>query len=734
MKANIFLLIAGLLFFDTTASAQVADGSIAPNFISTDIEGNEWELYEVLNQGKTVILDISATWCAPCWDYHQSGELETLYEMYGPDGTNELMVFLIEGDEMTTTDQLYGIGSGTLGDWVTGTHYPIIDDREIAEAFQINFFPTLFMICPTRKVYQAGQWTSNQIYNETNICPQALGDNNASILNYGGLEGQICEDVNFAPAILMQNMGAAPLTEATITLKRDNNLIQEIQWAGDLNTYDIDDITFDPILVTGDTELSIDIESVNGEMDDDDSNNNYIANIMVSEFADHELVTLELQLDNIPGDTYWEISNSDGDVIYYDGNQSAKDPGAGNEESYLSPNAFIEVELLLPSNGCYEFGIYDLFGDGLSGSAFYRLKKEDGSVLLEGGDFNFEETTPFGIVNAQGTSNNATLLYMQPLDDDFCFDYTFSPVIKFQNTGNNSITNLGLSVYGDNINYLDYEWAGDVSPANIKTVTLPEITVSSSNEIVIEIVSVNGQPHDFEFRNKVSRPSLRRATTEQDWVIDFYTGSNAHEIYWQLTDDNNNVIISGGNEVVGPDGAGLEVAQPGDSGAYADNSQIIENITLPSFGCYHLKLVDDIGNGLSGGGFGLPNPFFKIRNNTVGVIVETNGNYGEEFNSNIGIESSSANHEVLAEIYEFQIQPNPVSDELSLFLENINGVKTNVFIMEGLTGRIIYENELMINGGGASHRISTEQFASGVYMVGMRVNDNVVVKKFIVER
>ena len=734
MKTYIFSLIGGLFFFNLVASAQVADGSIAPNFISTDVEGNEWELYEVLNQGKTVILDISATWCAPCWDYHQSGELETLYEMYGPNGTDELMVFLIEGDETTTTDQLHGIGSGTLGDWVTGTEYPIIDDRDIAEAFQINFFPTLFMICPTRKVYQVGQWTSNQIYNETNICPQALGDNNASILNYEGFEGQICEDVNFSPSILLQNMGNANLTEATITLKRDNNLIQEIQWTGNLSTYDVDAVIFDPIFVNGNTELSIDVESVNGEMDDDDSNNNYIANIMVSEFTDHELITLELQLDNIPGETYWEISNSSGDVIYYDGNQSAKDPTADNEERYLMPNALIEVELLLPSDGCYEFGIYDLFGDGLSGSAFYRLKKEDGSVLLEGGDFNFEEITPFGIVGAEGTSNNATLLYMQPLDDDFCFDYIFSPVIELQNTGNNLITSLEFSVNGDNTNYLDYEWTGEVSPANTETITLPEITVSSSDNIVVEVISVNGQPHDFEFRNKVSRPSLRRATTVQDWVIDFYTGSNAHEIYWQLTDDNNTIIISGGNEIVGPDGGGLEVAQPGDLGAYADNTQIIENISIPSFGCYHLKLVDDMGNGLSGGGFGLPNPFFKIRNNTVGIIVETNGNYGEGFNSNIGVESSTANHEVLTEIYDFQIQPNPVSDELSLFLKNTNEAEGSVFLMEGLTGRIVYQNKLMVNEGDVSHRISTEQFAAGIYMVGVRTDDHVMVKKIIVEK
>ena len=46
--------------------AQLADGSVAPDFTVTDINGNSHRLYDYLNNGYTVIIDISATWCPPC--------------------------------------------------------------------------------------------------------------------------------------------------------------------------------------------------------------------------------------------------------------------------------------------------------------------------------------------------------------------------------------------------------------------------------------------------------------------------------------------------------------------------------------------------------------------------------------------------------------------------------------------------------------------------------------------
>ena len=92
-----FLLQALFLSMPYWAIAQLKDGSFAPDFELQDLNGNTWHLYELLESGKHVILDFSATWCAPCWWYHETGLLNEAYTLYGPQGTDELMIFMIEG-------------------------------------------------------------------------------------------------------------------------------------------------------------------------------------------------------------------------------------------------------------------------------------------------------------------------------------------------------------------------------------------------------------------------------------------------------------------------------------------------------------------------------------------------------------------------------------------------------------------------------------------------------------
>ena len=133
MKSNLLIAIIVLLSFNNS-QAQLPDGSIAPDFTVTDLNGTTHKLYEdYTDQGYTVFIDFSAVWCPPCWGYHSGGTLENLYEMHGPAGypgvsqttTNDVMVIFIEGDGNAKAC-LEGTGCGTQGDWVTGTKLELI--------------------------------------------------------------------------------------------------------------------------------------------------------------------------------------------------------------------------------------------------------------------------------------------------------------------------------------------------------------------------------------------------------------------------------------------------------------------------------------------------------------------------------------------------------------------------------------------------------------------------------
>lgn len=58
--------------------SQLPDGSIAPNFTTTDVNGNEHQLYNYLDMGYTVILQISVTWSGPDWNYSSNGVLQEI--------------------------------------------------------------------------------------------------------------------------------------------------------------------------------------------------------------------------------------------------------------------------------------------------------------------------------------------------------------------------------------------------------------------------------------------------------------------------------------------------------------------------------------------------------------------------------------------------------------------------------------------------------------------------------
>jgi len=229
-------------------------------------------------------------------------------------------------------------------------------------------------------------------------------------------ENMYCNEDSFIPEITIKNNDATALTslECSYVCGIDT---ENITWNGNLAQGESVNISFEEItLESGSYEINFVIEQPNNGPDINPNDNTASKSFMINNPGIN--VEMQLSTDYYGSETTWELVNDETEQVLYS-------DGPWGDGSILS---FTESWCL--GNGCYTFTIYDSYGDGMQGSAWWpptgpghvtitNLSTSEVILDLNGEDFDSEYSVNFCLGNTDielaKTSNIS--IYPNPASD-----------------------------------------------------------------------------------------------------------------------------------------------------------------------------------------------------------------------------------------------------------------------------------------------------------------------------
>ncbi|MEZ4858655.1 MAG: Omp28-related outer membrane protein [Flavobacteriaceae bacterium] len=185
-------------------------------------------------------------------------------------------------------------------------------------------------------------------------------NNDAKIEATNEIEAQCGTD--YAPKVTIQNRGNNPLTSLDIQYSINGGATNTYSWTGNLNGYESEEVTLDPIPYTIQSTNTISFSIPN----DEDNSNNTTTNTF-SELTTENINSLRLRIttDDNGDEITWNIKNLNGDIVQSGGP--------------YDNNTNVELYFDLVDVGCHEFTLVDTGGDG---KYTVRLSDLNNDVIL----------------------------------------------------------------------------------------------------------------------------------------------------------------------------------------------------------------------------------------------------------------------------------------------------------------------------------------------------------------
>ncbi len=365
---KILLLISAFATMGLTLTAQLAPGSSLPaNITGTDYNtGEAIDIQAWLDDGKTVVIDVFATWCGPCWTYHESGFLEDLYETYGPDGTDQVRIVAIEADPATAPALMESNQFGQPGSWLVNPetleniHYNIMDQPAANNTLNIRYFPSLYIIKPDGTLAELGTLSPNPRFNRAFFDAAIDPSADSYILASADITLEtFCDETNVAAQeISFFNPSDQPITDAEFVVIANGALLETVPFQGSVGPFESGSVQISAQTFTETTELQVGLSSVNSTPT--------AVSVYTGTAEKYNVATRTMNVrfttDFFPIETSWRMTDETGAELFVVSSYIGLADGGGAEA--LST---FEYQVTVPETStCITFAIADSYGDGLT--------------------------------------------------------------------------------------------------------------------------------------------------------------------------------------------------------------------------------------------------------------------------------------------------------------------------------------------------------------------------------
>jgi len=274
-----------------------------------------------------------------------------------------------------------------------------------------------------------------------------------------------------------------------------------------------------------------------------------------------------------------------------------------------------------------------------------------------------------------------------------------------QNYGLVNLTSLSVDVLVNGNVISTTPWTGNLATYATDNITLPALTGLASNDAVaINTTYPNGVMDADPSNNPAASFNVQTAiqNTHVDVTVQIVTDAYGSETTWDIKDANGAVVLSGG-PYSNLSAAGTTTETPVSG-------------TLNAQTCHTFTIYDSYGDGIDAG-YGAGS--FTVTDGN-GTILASGGQFtdvdGDAFKTGdattVGVNDFTSN---------LSVYPNPVKDVLT-----IEGNYTSVDIID-VAGKLVLSSE-------STKNINVKSLADGVYMLNIKTENGIAVKKITITK